>query len=217
MRLTFVASDNLISAIPPALKAVKKMWPNCPYPIDVTYNAVAPDISAGDCDRLLARPGPDSDWIGGMAYYIKNHCPDEPFLLMLEDYIIVHVVPERIAIAAEAVSRPDIGMVRLVPTPGPTLPYDEHMGQFDLTKPYATSLQASWWRPSTMLTILEALIARGADSAWHFELEGSRLAQTLDLPIFLGLWRGKGGMSYQNLYRRGKRFPPAEEWIEENL
>jgi hypothetical protein len=217
MRITFVASDDLISAVPYALKALEKAWPDCPYPIDVAYNAVAPEVDGLRYTRLIKRPNPNYDWVGNMIYYIRNYNMIDPFLLLLEDYLVCHLVADRIALTADIIAKPDVGMVRIVPTPGPTLPYSDSIGQFDLKEPYATSLQASWWKPSTMLTICEALVARERCTAWDFELEGSRIASALDLPLFLGLWRGQEGMAYQNLYLRGKRFAPAEEWIRKNL
>lgn len=217
MRITFVASDGLISAVPYALKALEKAWPDCPYPIDVAYNAVAPEVEGLRYTRLIKRPKPNHDWIGNMIYYIRNYNMVDPFLLLLEDYLVCHLVEDRIALTADTIAKPEVGMVRIVPTPGPSLPYDGLIGQFDMTAPYITSLQAAWWKPATMLKICEALIARGRHTAWNFELEGSRIASTLDLPLFLGLLRDFGGMSYQNLYVRGKRFAPAEEWIRNNL
>ena len=218
MRITIIASDKYVDAVPWSLKALHKFWPDCPYRIDVAYNDVIPKIEYPVLEYYL---GPDRGWLQNLDYYLSDirfKEKESSILLMLEDYITVNVNRELMAIAAEQLKRKDVGMVRLVPTPGPTLlcDYHEEVGEIDKSAQYSMSLQATMWKTRVLKELLERLMKMGCTSAWDFEIKGSAVLSDWNIKeLFLGLHRGAIG--YKNLYRHGKIQEEAEEWMKANL
>jgi hypothetical protein len=214
MIVAIISSPNYIDALPWSAKAFDRAWPDCPYPIYVGYHNLIPDIPE---NWIPCKLGKDKGWIRSMIAFLRR-IPDTHLLLILEDYILIDVDQELIEIAENQVMRDSVGMVRLVPTPGPTLPYDRHeeLGEIDKTARYSLSLQASMWKKHTLLDILLILDSFYYKSAWNFELDGSRnLSQFGINRKFLGLHRG--AMGYHNLYRRGKRVKEVDVWMMTNL
>ena len=217
MRIVIIASDKYVDAVPWSLKALHQFWPDCPYKIDVAYNDVIPKIEYPVLEYYL---GADRGWIQNLHYYLSDIRFSEKewhILLMLEDYITVNVNKELMAIAEEQLKKRDVGMVRLVPTPGPTLLYDHpEVGEIDKAAPYSMSLQATMWKTRVLKDLLERLLNMGCSSAWDFEIKGSAILSSWGIKeLFLGLKRGAIG--YKNLYRHGKIQKEAEEWMKKNL
>lgn len=222
MRLAILTSDKYVDAIPWSLKALRKYWGDCPYPVDVVYTIKEPDTSGFDV--LKCGIEEDKGWIGTLSSYIWimanvgawKHDPN--ILLMLDDYITVNVNRNLMAIAEQQLMREDVGMVRLVPTPGPTMPcnYHEEVGEMYPYAKYSLSLQASMWNVDTLAIVVRKLTDKGCKSAWDFELKGSKALADWDIKEkFLGLHRG--AISYKNLYRRGKIQEDVYEWMKKNL
>ena len=77
----------------------------------------------------------DAGWAANLLRYLKllvASSGNEPFLMLMDDHILFEVDNDLIRAAADIIQRPDVGCVRLVPWPGPTLPYDvDGFGEID--------------------------------------------------------------------------------------
>ena len=126
-----------------------------------------------------------------------------PFLLLLDDYIPVTILPH-VVLMAYGIMHADsgVGQFRLLPCPGPTIPWHasfafDLMGVIQPSQPYSISLQAAFWTPHALLQVVD-----DTDSPWDVELKGSERAKTRATKTYVGL--KEGAISYENLYRRGK-------------
>ena len=109
-------------------------------------------------------------WLGREHAEIYRHRIYGPIMMMMDDHILFEANADLIQSAHEIIQRPDVGCVRLVPWPGPTLPYDvDGFGEIDKSLEYAVSLQASFWKPQTLRDILDPRW-----SPWEVELKGAR-------------------------------------------
>ncbi len=174
----------------------------CPYPIEVVTNTLPIDYPA------VTYLGADRGWGNNLLAYLKDKT--EPFIMWFEDGIAVYADWELVSLAEQEMQNPGIGLVRLFPCPGPTLPWSEHFGEIDKSLPYAISCQVSIWNPQTIRDILKP-----DETPWDFEIHGSQRA--LHYPkTFLSVWREHCAVSYKEYMRRGKLNPDAVEWIEKN-
>jgi hypothetical protein len=133
----------------------------------------------------------------------------DPFLMMMDDPSSLRT-HDLVQSAHEIIQRPDVGCVRLVPWPGPTLPYDvDGFGEIDKSLEYAISLQASFWKPQTLRDILDPKW-----SPWEVELKGSQRARTYN-QRFIGC--KTCAVNYKDYFMRGKPREGHAAWIEANL
>jgi hypothetical protein len=218
MKLVVAASDNYIDAVPLFFRAMEKFWHDCPYRRELIYCGTPPDFTGLNVPlNGIVKLGKDDGWIESMIKYTDTPFGNEgPFMLMLEDYLVCDSNTALVELAAKKFVDPLVDMVRIRATPGPTLPWPcDGIGQIDMREPYAASLQAAMWRPSAFSAILHAVYDAGGRSAWDFEIKGSDIAASLGLGYFLGL--EDSGVSYKNLYRRGKKVSEVAEWAKANL
>jgi len=216
MKLVVVTSDHYVDAVPLFFRALDKFWHDCPMKTELVYCEMPPVLSDKKPDSIV-KLGMDQGWITNMIHYLKTPFgTEEPFLLMLEDYLICDVDRDVMKAAESAIAGPDVDMVRVRPTPGPTLPFSlPGIGQIDKNEPYSMSLQAAIWKPKALLRILEAVSAAGGKSPWDLEITGSKIVAKMDTGLFLGT--EVTGVSAYNLYRRGKKVPDVVKWAKENL
>ena len=177
-------------------------WSDCAYPINVLV---------GEDD-------------GGWADPVIEHSKtgNGPFLILLEDYWLRDVpYPDRIDGAFQVAATDAIGMVRLNPCPGPTLPLSvlSETGRVDVDVArewgviqqdanYAVSLQPAIWDAET----IQALFRYG-ETAWETELRGTfRSAEWVSNKWFIGSTETL--LPYQNAMRRGKMVPEVVAWYE---
>lgn len=151
----------------------------------------------------------DKGWSANLLRYLAV-MGDEPFLMFMDDHILFEVNNDLIQEAHEIIQRPDVGCVRLVPWPGPTLPFDvEGFGEIDRTLEYAISLQASFWKPQTLRDLLDLKW-----SPWQVELEGSKRAAMYD-KRFVGC--KTCAVNYKDYFCRGKPREGHAAWVDANL
>jgi len=155
----------------------------------------------------------DYGWADNLLRYLfalMNASGNEPFMMMMDDHIVFEVNAALIQTAREIIQRPDVGCVRLVPWPGPTLEYDVlGFGEIDKAQEYAISLQASFWKPQTLRDLLDRKW-----SPWEVELKGSQKARTYN-KRFIGC--KTCAINYKDYYMRGNPRPDHAAWVDTNL
>lgn len=153
--------------------------------------------------------GTDGGWASNLLRYMTT-MDDAPFMLMMDDHIMFECNDDLLRVAWDIIQRPDVGCVRLVPWPGPTLPYDvEGFGEIDKSLEYAISLQASFWKPQTLRDLLDRRW-----TPWEIELKGSRRARTYD-KRFIGC--KSCAVNYKDYFMRGKPREGHAVWVDEHL
>jgi hypothetical protein len=151
----------------------------------------------------------DGGWASNLLRYLHT-MNDEPFLMFMDDHIVFEVNNELIQTAYEIVQRPDVGCVRLVPWPGPTLPYDvEGFGEINKALEYSISLQASFWKPQTFRDLLDRRW-----SPWEIEIEGSKVAANYHKK-FIGC--KTCAVNYKDYFLRGNPRPEHAAWVDRHL
>lgn len=194
MRIIVTTCPAYAHILPTFAKAFHRAWPP-DFPWTATF---------------VGAFHPDLGWANNLLSYLGDD--DEPFLLLLDDFVLDAVDPILLSVAAEHITLPEVGMVRVHPCPGPTLPWPGNpaLGEIDKAEPYAISLQASIWRPQ----VVRDLFAAGED-AWQTETQGSVRARDYTRYKFLGTRRSAVG--YRELMRRGQIIAEAQAWVEANL
>lgn len=214
MKIVVTTCDRYAWIIPDFIRAFLRAWPDCPWRVDLVW---------GRSDaRPLAEPWipngwsiyatPDVTWAANLLAFLD--LGDEPFLLLLEDFILDTVDDKRLrAIAKIFDHAPDVGLVRVHPCPGPTLPWHgtvDPLGVIDKKEPYAISLQATMWRPQVIRDLF-----RTYENPWQTEIEGSKRAADYDAYTFLGT--KESAIGYRELMRRGVEVLETRHWIQSNL
>lgn len=202
MKVCVFTCDKYVSLfpelVPLTLKYLKRAGMR--YPIQIVTNTTTIDYD--DVVYL----GPDRGWSNNLLKFVTDKT--EPFILWLEEGICVEIDHRLLDLAVEESAKSKVGLVRLYPCPGPTLPWSDEIGEIDKSLPYAISCQVSIWHPNTLKDIL-----RENETPWDFEISGSLRAKTYK-PHFLGTY--KSAVSYKEYTRRGQLNPDAVEWIERN-
>lgn len=215
MRIVVPTCDKYVDIIPLMLGMLWDTWPDHGYPIDVVYTNKEPSAH-GRLVRTVS-VGDDGGWVNNMLKYLNFDGIDDLILLLLDDYMLVDVHTDFIESALRQFDNNAVAAVRLVPTPGPTLPWDgELIGEIDKRAQYSVSLQATIWRRDALKTLLAHLEEIGCISPWCVEIRGSEeLHKWQDIGHILCLT--KGAVGYVNYYRRGVIAPEAKRIVERRL
>ncbi len=194
MRIVVFAYDKYDWLTPIFMHFYKKNWPDNPYRTDHVITGEFP-------------------WADHALNYI-NTLGDEPFLLILNDYIIEKPVDIAIVRRAEKLCMGDVGCVRLVPHDKEAV-YLVSAGidgfkEYPLNKPYAVSLQTSIWQKKFFLEFL-----RKGESIWQTETEGSKRVLNSKKRV---MWSDVPAMQYstQGYMKKGKVVKSVEQWTKEN-
>jgi hypothetical protein len=192
------------------LKYWHRAWPNCPHNLEILGCTQMPRGIERYAQVTLL--GEDKGWPGNLLAWISDR--DEPFILLLEDYIIQSVDVRLMAKACQAIQIDTIGQVRLVPVPGPTKRWreDEDLGEIDKNEAFAISLQAACWKPE----VLRDLLISG-ETPWEVEGRGSQRARNgYDRFTFLGCYGWALTYRMGGLMNRGGILPEVQKWIDEH-
>lgn len=173
MNLVIVTCDKYSFCVPICIKFLKRA--GMPYPITVMTNTLPIDYP----DTVYV--GTDMSWSSNLLKFLQGK--EEPFILWLENCICDSINLPLLERAVEAIKNPDVGMIRLLPAPGPTGYYNMDIGEIDKQLPNAVSCQVSIWKPKTLRDML-----REGESAWDFELCGSMRAMEYTKKKFLGTY-----------------------------
>jgi len=202
MRVIVTTHDAQAYVIPLFIEHFERAWPTCPYGVELVGCTQMPDVPARYQVTLL---GEDQSWSSNMLKFLG--ATTEPFLLLLEGFLITEIEWEAFDEAVQAIHRPTVGQVRLRPCPAPTLPYSENLGRIDKSEPYALSLQAALWRPQ----VFRDLLIPG-ENPWQVETKGARRAKNYREYDFLGTWNWT--LKYREYLRRGKPIEETVKWLE---
>ena len=183
-----------------------------PLPYQLTYvvagtNTVdVPSRYRCDCTKFVTMR--DNGMAANVLDYLAGRV--EPFLMLMDDHMLFEADAGLIEKARDIVRLDNIGCVRLVPWPGPTLECGlAYFGEIDKALEYAISLQASFWRPKTFRDLLDR-----AWSPWQIELEGSKRAASY-AARFIGC--KTCAINYKDYMLRGKPRPDHAAWVDARL
>jgi hypothetical protein len=199
---TVVAScDGYADVWPAFFNLLFRFWPDRPYPLYLISNHLAfPD------ERVTAlRVGDDLSWSETLGRGLER-ISSRFVLLILEDFFFTGPVDTAfIGRLHAAMVAKDAVYLRLVPNPRPdaVCPDMPHVGKIAKGAPYRTSLQIAFWDRLVLLSLL-----RQEESAWNFELKGSRRSDEITRP-FLSVCEGISAISYRHVVLRGKFMPEA--------
>lgn len=204
MRIAIFTFDRDSWTVAPFLHYFQKAWPDCPHPIDIVTTR-----------KKLPYPnvvylGKDMRFESNLLSYINNYLADrrEPILIMLSDLIPCDPDLNILNAAIREIERPDVAMVRVHPSPGPTLPWSELIGEVDISTPYAVTLQYTIWKPDFI-----RLIARSGSSAGDMESAGERIPKDYKLHL---LATKNSALSPRNLIYQGNVSQETTDWMKEN-
>lgn len=203
--------DKYASIIPAWLEFFYREWtlPHRVTVLGVTRGTLHIPIDLHDKPVTALYVGTDRGWAANLLRYLAT-MDNEPFMMMMDDHILFEINDALIQSAHEIIQRDDAGCVRLVPWPGPTLPYDvDGFGEIDKNLEYAISLQASFWKPQTLRDILEP-----SWSPWEVELRGSQKARAYG-KRFIGC--KTCAVNYKDYFMRGKPREGHAAWVDANL
>lgn len=212
MHILVTTCDRYSHIVPLMLKYWRRAWPDCPHDLEILGCTQIPEGVAQYAKVTLI--GEDKGWASNLLTWIGNR--DEPFILLLEDYIIQSVDVRLMAKACEAIQIKTVGQVRLIPLPGPPTKKwrdDDDLGEIDKSVEWAISLQAACWKPQ----VWRDLIVPG-ESPWTVETHGSQRAKAgYDKFVFLGCHEWALTYRMGGLMNRGGVFPEVQRWVDEHL
>lgn len=216
MRALITTCAKYAHIMPTFARAFQRVWPVCPWPVTVLHAGQSEAESIPNLPADWQQHFTNADgWAASLLEYLGDS--DEPFLLLLDDYILDALDHRLISAAARWFEvAPDIGMVRVYPCPGPTWPLswwgytESDFGSIDKREPYAISLQAAMWRPQVCRDLF-----RASENPWQTEISGSVRAQTYRTYKFIGT--KQSAIGYRELMKRGAEIPDTRAWIEANL
>jgi hypothetical protein len=189
--------DNYSDLWAPYFSLLKKHWPDVPFPVALITEEKRPDIPG-------VRPlcvGGNLDWSTRLKRSID--AVGTPYVLLtLEDFFIRRPVDSaRILSLFDEMKKQQLRMLRLIPRPGPTGPFERNReyGPIAPGTPFSVSTQAAFWNVDT----LRRLIVPG-ESIWAFELNGTM--RNTDQDGFAAVWQP--ALPYRHhVVERGKWFP----------
>ncbi|HZC58207.1 MAG TPA: hypothetical protein VE396_19490 [Xanthobacteraceae bacterium] len=180
---------------------LSRFWPDLPYPLYLVSNHLTfPD------QRVTAlRVGDDLSWSETLARGLER-VASRYVLLILDDFFLTASVDTALVSRMHAaMGAKGAAYLRLVPNPAADTPCVDMpgIGTIDKGAPNRTSLQMAFWDRRVLLDLL-----RREESAWDFEIKGSRRSDALREP-FLGVCQGFSAVPYRHVLRRGKLLPDA--------
>ncbi len=182
-----------------------RFWPDLPYPLYLISNHLAfPDHRV-----TTLRVGDDLSWSETLARGLER-VTTRHILLLLDDFFLTGpVYTERVLRMHSAMIAKDAAYLRLVPNPPADLPSADipEIGEITKGAPYRASLQTAFWERNVLIGLL-----RREESAWDFEIKGSRRSDDLDLP-FLSVTKGQAALPYRHVLLRGKLLPDAVSYF----
>jgi hypothetical protein len=141
-----------------------RYWPDCIYPKYLISN----HKTFGAPDLGMLNIGNDISWSANLKKGLRLISADY-VLLFLEDLFLTAPVDTRLLtqiLTAAAQDPPNY--INLYGRPRPNYPHNQFYGEVRRATLYRCSTVLSLWKRETLLALLD-----DAESAWHFELQGS--------------------------------------------
>ena len=212
MKIIIFTCDKYARCIPIFYHFWKKNWPDCPYPLLIVTGEQKIELP-DDPSVSVVYQGADKGYASNAKNFLSTF-PDEVCLLIMDDYVLRWVNTSMIERAEQLCRQQDIGCVRLVAHPGPTLPFGEPgFGEIDKrAAEYAVSLQATIWKRRVFMGLLEE-----GESAWATETSGT--VRVRNKPgRFLGV--EEPAMEYLHYCREGESNPhdnpEVVQWVKDH-
>lgn len=200
MRIAVFTFDGYAWTIAPFLKYFQRAWPECPYPVEIVTTEKRLPYSN------VTYLGKDEGFSSNLIKYVEGKT--EPFLMFLGDFILCDPDLNILNAAIREIERPDVAMVRVHPSPGPTLPWSDLIGEIDTSLPYATCLASTIWKPWFIRDI-----ARHGETAGQFEGAGKRIPKDYKFHL---LCTKNSAIGARNLMGRGLLAQETVEWMKNN-
>lgn len=210
MKVVCFTCDQYSYIIPSFVNIWHKIWPDCPWELEVVTDQVRINIQEKVIYAHAGRHFSDR-LIKYMDNYVGEH---EHILVMLEDYIIREVNRPLVMRCLDILQQdPNIGLVRLYPKPGPTMPYcdDPDIGEINRHDLYPASLQASIWRSDVFRGVLNP-----HEDPWQTEEAGSWRARHMPENVRFLATR-PCALDYFNYAAKGILDVNVTQWIKETL
>jgi hypothetical protein len=196
-----VSHDGFADVWPSFFGLLFRFWPDLPYPLHLISN----HLSFPDKRIIPLRVGDDLSWSDTVARGLER-ISSRVVLLMLDDFFLSAPVDTACVarLHATMIAKGAV-YLRLRPNPAADVPCLDapDVGVIAKGASYRTSLQIAFWDRLTLLNLL-----RRNESAWDFELRGSRRSNEISEPFF-SVCDGISAISYRHAVQRGKWLPDA--------
>lgn len=186
-----------------------KFWSDCPFRKEIITETKPdnfPNTFVFQAGKLA--------WSDMMIKYLKER-QSIWIILLLEDYLLRSPVDMNRIAQVLSVLDEDVGCVRLNERDKYAEGYSRIASQtgfreYPLCAPYSLSLQASIWKCSYLLGLLEE-----GESPWQTEKRGSMRTGQFEQRV---LWVNEPILDYElgGCLKKGTMIPKMEKWIREN-
>lgn len=201
-----VSYDGFADVWPGFFKLLFRFWPDRPYPLYLISNRLT--FADERVTPLLV--GDDRSWSQTLAAGLQR-ISTRYVLLTLEDfYLTAPVDTAYLGRLHQVMVDSGAAYLRIMANPKPDIPFPDRsdLGFISSGAPYRTSTQMAFWDRDALLGLL-----REEESAWDFELKGSRRSDKLSAP-FLSISTSSSPIIYRHVVYRGKWLPEAIRYFE---
>lgn len=209
MKVVCFTCDQYSYIVPSFVSIFHKVWPDCPWELEIVTDYIRINVKEHVVYAQAGRHFSDR-LIKYMDYHVGKH---EHILVLLEDYILYALNRPLIMRALSMLqSDPNIGLIRLYPKPGPTMPYndDPEIGEINRNDLYPASFQPAIWRSD----VFRGILSPGEDP-WQTEEAGSWKARHMPENVRFLATR-EIALNYLNYCTKGILDANVTQWIKEN-
>ena len=151
-------------------KSFHKQWANCPLKLNLLSNNKSYDLYNVNTIKV----GEDISWSDNLLKGIQD-LKNDYILVLLEDLFLNNKISNNyFNQISDWVNKNDPNYLRLCISNKPNY-FDNLIGEIPQFTPYKTSIMPSIWKKSVLQDLLEE-----GESAWDFEIEGSKRAHLYD-------------------------------------
>ena len=149
----------------------ERFWPDCPFAAYLVTNEKMRSFN-----RIICLPiGKDISWSDNLLTALSK-IPHEFIILMVDDLLLTTPAKTvQISDILEWMNSSSGNCVHLYGRPKPTKPFVGLVGGLPKGTYYRTSAVSSLWRKSVLISVLKT-----GESAWDFEIQGSRRSNAFD-------------------------------------
>lgn len=216
MKIVVPTCRSYWDAAVPFLHLLERFWPNHPETIVVVGSGPGDQAVATSAQILAVDDQGFSSNTLGVLHAIATINPNEPVLLLQEDFFLTEPVDEDYIKECEDILRHDatVACIRLYPCPGADHPWKgKTIGIIDQQADYRVSCQATMWRCSELVATM-----REGEDPTAYELSGTARCRN-DGRLFLGWLREAKIWPIHYIcsaISRGEWEPGALEWCRTN-
>jgi len=208
VKVVIFGSDNYLMKLMPTFDHFyRKFWPENEW----TTEVVSQTVAVAEYPTRLT--GPDENFSQQVLRWVAQEPPDEPFMMLLDDYFITKPVKVDVIKHAYEVMQSDPRVVHInlwvIGDDKWKWQYDEHLGEFDKSEcRWLFQNQAGLWRPRLLRDL-----TRQDENGWKMETQGSQRAK--EYPgRFLTVY--ENAIDYVNYMGREAPRQEGIEWLEAN-